>query len=171
MLVRGRTSLERLAFCTTPRCGYDEHLSCSAEEVGHAFTDLHRTLYHIPYSGKLSREKTFADWRKIRFSRRKLMWIARFCCAKGYHVPQISWRKLLRIATKPSNSFSLKSFRYTVLLVKHCKINVETTAFCTYPVMRTRSCRSAILGSWIVEMGPYCRPSHLLGHTSQYNQQ
>ena len=34
------------------------------------------------YSGKRLREKT---WWKIRFSRRKISWIARFCCAKGHH--------------------------------------------------------------------------------------
>ena len=39
------------------------------------------------------------------------------------------------------------------------KINVETALevrFCTCPVARTRSCRSTILGSRIVEMEPYC---------------
>ena len=46
MLVRGRTSLERLAFCTTPRCGYDEHLSCSAEEVGHAYRPAQNSVSH-----------------------------------------------------------------------------------------------------------------------------
>jgi len=30
------------------------------------------------------------------------------------------------------------------------------SAFCTCPVARTRSCRSTILGSRIVEMGLYC---------------
>ena len=38
-------------------------------------------------------------------------------------------------------------------------INVETALevrFCTCPVARTRSCRSTILGSRIVEMEPYC---------------
>ena len=45
------------------------------------------------------------------------------------------------------------------MLSKHCKINVEMALevrFCTCPVACTRSCRSTILGSWIVEMGPYC---------------
>ena len=45
------------------------------------------------------------------------------------------------------------------MVSKHCKINVETALevrFCTCPVARTRSCRSTILGSQIVEMGPYC---------------
>ena len=42
---------------------------------------------------------------------------------------------------------------------KHCKISVATALevrFCTCPVAGTRSCRSIILGSRIVEMGPYC---------------
>ena len=45
------------------------------------------------------------------------------------------------------------------MVSKHCKINVETAlevCFCTCPVARTRSCRSTILGSRIVEMGLYC---------------
>ena len=41
----------------------------------------------IPYSRKLSREKTFA---KIRFSRRKLLQIARFCSAKGAMLPNFA---------------------------------------------------------------------------------
>ena len=46
------------------------------------------TLHTVPYSGKLLREKTCANWWKIRFSRRKLSWIARSCCAKGHHAPK-----------------------------------------------------------------------------------
>ena len=45
------------------------------------------------------------------------------------------------------------------MVSKHYKINVETALevrFCTCPVARTRSCRSTILGSRVVEMGPYC---------------
>ena len=45
------------------------------------------------------------------------------------------------------------------MVSKHCEINVETALevrFCTCPVARTRSCRSTILGAWIVEMEPYC---------------
>ena len=45
------------------------------------------------------------------------------------------------------------------MVSKHYKINVETALevrFCTCPVARTRSCRSTILGSRIVEMGLYC---------------
>ena len=63
----------------------------------------------IPYSRKLSREKTFA---KIRFSRRKQ--IARFAAPK---VPcsQILRRKLSRIATKLRKFSPSKVSRYTVL--------------------------------------------------------
>ena len=45
------------------------------------------------------------------------------------------------------------------MVSKHCKISVATALevrFCTCPVAGTRSCRSIILGSRIVEMGPYC---------------
>ena len=57
------------------------------------------------------------DGWKIQFSWRKPSRIARFCCAKGRHAPQISWRKLSWIAIKPRNlrKFSpSKFFRYTV---------------------------------------------------------
>ena len=45
------------------------------------------------------------------------------------------------------------------MVSKHCKISVATVLevrFCTCPVAGTTSCRSIILGSRIVEMGPYC---------------
>ena len=45
------------------------------------------------------------------------------------------------------------------MVSKHCKISVATTLevrFFTCPVAGTRSCRSIILGSRIVEMGHYC---------------
>ena len=58
----------------------------------------------IPYSWKLSREKTFANWRKRRFSRKKLSRIARWCRRQNTPCLPISRRKLSRIATKPQNS-------------------------------------------------------------------
>ena len=45
-------------------------------------------LVGTPYSGELSREKIFVNWWKIWFSRRKLLRIACFYCAKGYHAPK-----------------------------------------------------------------------------------
>ena len=45
-------------------------------------------LSWVPYSGKLSREKTFANWWKIHFSRRKRSRIAPFSCANGCHAPK-----------------------------------------------------------------------------------
>ena len=45
------------------------------------------------------------------------------------------------------------------MVSKHCEISVATALevrFWTCPVARTRTCRSIILGSRIVEMGPYC---------------
>ena len=57
---------------------------------------------YTPYSGKLSWEKTFANWWK-RFSRRELSRIARWCHQETPR-PQILRSKLSRIATKPQNS-------------------------------------------------------------------
>ena len=72
------------------------------------------SLCVLPYSGKLSREKTFAkyDFRGKNFCR----WLA-FAAPK---VPcsQISWRKISQIAAKPQNSrkfLPLKVSRYTVV--------------------------------------------------------
>ena len=45
------------------------------------------------------------------------------------------------------------------MVSKHCKIRVATALevrFWTCPVAGTKTCRSIILGSRIVEMGPYC---------------
>jgi len=67
---------------------------------------------HIPYSGKLLREKTFMNWWKIRYSRRKLSWIARLCHSKERHIPNFvektftnghKTRKFVKV-------FSLESF-------------------------------------------------------------
>ena len=66
------------------------------------FWKIECAYWHVPYSGKLSREKTFVNWWKIWFSRRKLS------C----------------IATKLRNSHKFspsKVFRYTVLQLSHVK--------------------------------------------------
>ena len=49
----------------------------------------HKILHQIPYSRKLLREKTFANWWKIWFLQRKLLWIARFCHTKGQHAQKL----------------------------------------------------------------------------------
>ena len=64
------------------------------------------------YSGKLLKEKTFANWWKM-FRRelfRTLSRIVHSCHAKGHHAPKL--RKLLWISTKLkfAKVFSLKSF-------------------------------------------------------------
>ena len=71
----------------------------------------------IPYSGKLSREKTFADRIEVTILWRKLL-----RNAKTYHRwvrhAQISWGKLPWMALKPRNLWMFspsKIFRYTNL--------------------------------------------------------
>ena len=44
----------------------------------------------LQHSGKLSREKTFTNWWKIRFSQKILLQSACFFCAKGYHASKFS---------------------------------------------------------------------------------
>ena len=76
----------------------------------------------IPYSGKLSREKTFANWWKIQFSRRKLSWITCFyhaACQRMPH-PKISLRKLLRIATKSQNLGKFSPSKVSHYTVHYC---------------------------------------------------
>ena len=70
------------------------------------------TGQELPYSGKLSREKTFADWQKIRFSRRKLSWIACLCRAKECHAPNFTEKTFANShkTTKFAKVFSLESF-------------------------------------------------------------
>ena len=64
-------------------------------------------------SGKLSGEKTFANWWKIRFSRRKLSRIARFCCAKGRHAPKFSQR-ILNVNIEPQSYCGCNQLRLWV---------------------------------------------------------
>ena len=75
---------------------------------------LYTLLYSwIPYSGKLSREKTFANYD---FHGENFHGLLAFTTPKDA-TPHISQRKLLRIATKPRNSRKFspsKVFRYTV---------------------------------------------------------
>ena len=71
----------------------------------------------IPYSGELLREKTFANWWKIWFSRWKLSQIARFYCAKGCHAPKFYRENLCKYPQNwNSRKFSpSKVSHYTVL--------------------------------------------------------
>ena len=78
----------------------------------------------LPYSGKLLREKTFANWRKIRFSRRKLSQIAQFCCAKGCHAPNFAEETF--VYSHKTAKFAKKSF----LLRKFSAIRYVCYDFC-----------------------------------------
>ena len=79
---------------------------------------LFRLHQYVPYSGKLSREKTFANWWKCNFRKENFHGLVVFATPKDA-LPQISRRKLSHIATKLqiSRKFSpSKVFHYTVLL-------------------------------------------------------
>ena len=99
----------------------------------------------IPYSGKLSREKTFANWWKIQFSQRKLLWIACFYRAACQRTPrpQISQRKLSRIATKSRNLRKFPTIRYIIATTKLHKWLYT----CILPAMRMKYFRSG-RGGW-----------------------
>ena len=61
------------------------------------------TPWLLPYSGKLSREKTFVDWWKYDFRGENFRRLLAFAVPKDA-TPQISQRKFSRIATKPKKS-------------------------------------------------------------------
>ena len=66
----------------------------------------------VPYSGKLSREKTFMNWWKIRFSQTKLLRIVRLCRAKEFHAPNFREKTFANShkTAKFAKVFSFKSF-------------------------------------------------------------
>ena len=66
----------------------------------------------LPYSGKLSREKTFANWWKIRFLRRKLSWIVTFAAPKDATPPNIMEKTFINShqTVKFAKVFFLESF-------------------------------------------------------------
>ena len=65
------------------------------------------------YSGKLSREKTFANWWKTRFSQRKLCELLAFAMPRMPH-PQILWSW---IATKPLNLWKFSPSKVSCYMV------------------------------------------------------
>ena len=70
--------------------------------------------YQLPYSGKLSKEKTFTNWWKYDFRGEN------FCSAKGRHAPNFAEKTSAYIATKQQNSWKFspsKVLRYTVCMV------------------------------------------------------
>ena len=106
-------------------------------------------IAELPYSGKLSREKTFADRWKIRFSRRKLSRIACFCHAKGHHAPKFRGENS-RIATnrKIRESFPLYGINVTTACLLYVLLN--STTCCLYSLW------SAV---WFPQMVPGARDS------------
>ena len=103
-------------------------------------------IAELPYSGKLSREKTFADRWKIRFSRRKLSRIACFCHAKGHHAPKFRGET----RESPRTTKFMKVFRYTVLMSP-----LHVCSMC----------------SWIVPHAAYTASDQLFGFHRWYQEQ
>ena len=86
----------------------------------------------LPYSWKLSREKTFANWLKIQFSRRKLSPIAHFCHAIDATPPNFAMKTFARIATNREihESFSLESFSQKGICNKHLRAAIVWHVVC-----------------------------------------
>ena len=98
-------------------------------ETQSSWTVASGRIHELPYSGKLSREKTFANWWKYDFCRENFRRLLAFALPKDT-TPQISRKKLSRIATKLRNSRKFspsKVFRYTVLHCMH-----EPMLICLY---------------------------------------
>ena len=89
----------------------------SAQVVLNGPSVPHIVYVYQPYSGEVSREKTFANWWKIWFSWRKLSQIARFYRAKGCHAPKFYRENFCKYPQNwNSRKFSpLKVSHYTVL--------------------------------------------------------
>ena len=73
------------------------------------------TLADVPYSRKLLREKTFANWWKYDFRGKNFHRLLTFAAPKDA-TPQNLQRKLLRIATKLNVTWWLVQYLQTVLL-------------------------------------------------------
>ena len=72
------------------------------------------TLADVPYSGKLLREKTFANWWKYDFRGKNFHRLLTFAAPKDA-TPQNLQRKLLRIATKPQNSWKFLPRKFSAI--------------------------------------------------------
>ena len=85
----------------------------------------------IPYSGKLSSEKTFTNLWNIRFREENFRGFAtdRMLCAINQSGPHpFSWRKLSRMASDPRNSWKFspsKVSHYTVTAWFNCPTSVK----------------------------------------------
>ena len=97
---------------------------------------FHFRHWKLPYSVKLSREKTFAKWWQIWFLLRKFSQIGRFCSTKVPH-PQILQRKLSRIAIKPRNSQKFSPSKASRYMVFRCSsIPFRYSVFSSIPIKR-----------------------------------
>ena len=107
-----------------------------------SFPRLLTVVCYYTYSGKLSKEKTFANWGQIWFT-----WIARFYRAKGH--PALDFmEKLSQIATKPWNSWKFspsKVFFYTV--------SESNTAEISHCIWKEKSANSSLFVQVLCHVG------------------
>ena len=82
----------------------------------------------IPYSGKFLREKTLANWWKVRFSWRKLLRIARFAAPKNT-TPQNFAEKT---ATKLRNSWKFLPWKFPT--IRYLPVSVFWKEILTIPM-------------------------------------
>ena len=103
--------------------------------------------WDIPYSGKLSREKTFVNWWKLRFFTKKTFAEKTFTdcsfllCQWMPHL-QISQRKLSQIATEMWKSWKFSPStvsRYTVNQVNYVHLCVSQIWWCHMPCLASHS--------------------------------
>ena len=88
-------------------------------EDSSSYTIYNCSVNHVLYSGKLSREKTFTNWWKVHFLRRKLSQIAHFTVPKDATPPNFMEKTVTnshKFKLRNSRKFSpSKVSRYMVL--------------------------------------------------------
>ena len=118
--------------------GGQQNTRSNHQHQGHspAWWDQHWIVHWIPYSRKLSREKTFANWwknQKNRFSQRKLSRIARLCRAKDATPPNFAEKtftnshktaKFTKVWKFPAIQYALSTKTIFINTVMYCVLRV-----------------------------------------------
>ena len=102
--------------------------------------------WDIPYSGKLSREKTFVNWWKLWFFMKKnlLSQNTRFCYASGCYTSKFRRENFHKYPQKCENRGSFlprqsKVSRYTVNQVNYVLLCVSQIWWCHMPCLASHS--------------------------------
>ena len=131
--------------------GGQQNTRSNHQHQGHspAWWDQHWIVHWIPYSRKLSREKTFANWwknQKNRFSRRKLSRIARLCRAKDATPPNFA-EKTFTNSHKTTKFTKVWKFPAIQYALSTKTIFINTVMYC---VLRVCVCVCVCVSKWCI---------------------